>query len=165
MKLFELTAQFHELEQLAVSDDIPSEAIADTLEGLNGTFDDKAVAIAKFILCMESDGDAIAKAAKAMKERSERVQRRADSIRAYLLFNLQSVDRKRIDTAELVIKRVNNPPAVQIADEDAVPDEYWFQPEPPPERLDKKAIAAALKAGTTVKGAFLEAGERLAIEI
>ena len=165
LKLFELANEFRALEALAESDDIPSEVIADTLEGLEGDFDSKAVAVAKFVLSLEAHADAINAAAATMDARAKRVYNRADSIRAYLLFNLQSVDRKRIETAELVIRRVTNPPAVQITDEAAIPRAYWVQPPPPPERIDRKAIAAALKAGERVSGAFLESGERVEIKL
>jgi hypothetical protein len=165
MRLFELTAQFKALEALEFSDELPAEVIADTLEALEGDFEVKAVAVAKFVLTLEAEADAIAGAAAAMKLRAERVQRRSESIRAYLQFQMQALAKMRIDTPELVIKRVVNPPAVQVTDEDAIPDQFWVQPEPPPERIDKKALKAALQAGEQVAGAYLEAGERLAITV
>lgn len=165
MRLFEITDQFKELEKLAITEDLPSEVIADTLEGLGGDFDDKAVAVAKFVLSLEASADSIKAAAVAMSARADRMQRRADNVRHYLLFNMQAVGKMRLETAELMIARRNNPPAVMITDEESVPDQFWVQPEPPPERLDKKAIKAALQAGERVEGAFLESGERLEIKL
>jgi hypothetical protein len=57
---------------------------------------------------------------------------------------------------------------VIIADETAIPAEYMVTPEPPPPpaaRPDKKAIAAALKAGKEVPGAYREQFERLEIAL
>ena len=165
MKLFEISAQFHELEKLADSDEIPAEVIRDTLESVEASFEDKAVAVAKMVLSLEAEAAAINDAAKKMEARSRSAQRRADSLRAYLLFQFQSIDKKRIETDELVLNRRANPVAVQITNEHAIPPEFWVQPEPPPKRIDKKAVKDALQAGAMIDGAFLESGERLEIKL
>lgn len=165
MKLFELANQFRALEDMALTDELPAELIADTLEGLQGEFDDKAIACAKFILSLEADAKAIRQASEAMRARAERVQRRADSVRAYLLFQCQAIDRKRIDSAELVIRRAVNPPAIQIRDEDLIPTKFWVQPPAPPPRLDKKLLRGALEEGIQIEGVYMESGERLEIKV
>ena len=165
MKLFEITQQFRELEKLELDDDIPPEVIRDTLEGLTGDFTEKAVQVAKFALSLESHADAIAEAAKAMSTRAGRMQKRADAIRSYLLFQMQLIQQKRIETPELVIARQTNPPSVQVTDEHGIPDKFWVQPEPPPRRIDKKAIKEALQSGETIDGAYLEQGESLRIKV
>lgn len=165
LHLYEIAAQFHDLELLESGDDVPPEVLAATLEGLEGEFDAKCVNIAKFILNLEASAANIAAAAKAMKLRGERVQRRADSIRAYMLFQIQSIDlKKKIETTEITIARRENPPAVQVTDEKAIPEAYWFQPELPPKQLDKAAIKDALQNEVTVPGAYLSRGERLEIK-
>lgn len=165
LKLYEISNQFQALEQLGDSDDLPAEVIADTLEALAGDFDSKAVQVAKFVLSLEANAAAVEHAAKAMGARSARIRSRAESIKAYLQFHMQALEKKRIETPELIITRRPNPPAVVITDEHAVPAQYWVQPEPPPARLDKKAIKNAIDAGTRVEGAYVEAGERLEIKL
>ena len=164
LKLYEISNQFQALEQLGDSDDLPAEVIADTLEALAGDFDSKAVQVAKFVLSLEANAAAIETAAKAMNARSTRIYARAQGIKAYLQFHMQALEKKRIDTPELVITRRPNPPSVVITDEHAIPAQYWVQPDPPPPRLDKKAIKTAIDAGTRVDGAYVEAGERLEIK-
>lgn len=163
--LFEITAQFKELAALQDSDEIPPEVIADTLEGLQGDFQAKSIAVAKFILSLEANSDAITEASKAMAARAARLQKRADSIRAYLLFHFQATDQRKITTPELTISRRNNPVAVQVQFENEIPAEYWVQPPPPDLRLDKKAIKEALQSGKSVPGAYLESGERVEIKL
>lgn len=165
MKLFEISAQFHELEKLADSDEIPAEVIRDTLESVDAAFEDKAVAVAKMVLSLEAEATAIDAAADQMIDRAWRVQKRANSLRAYLLFQFQSIDKKRIETDELVLNRRANPVAVQITNEHAIPEQFWVQPPPPAKRIDKKAVKDALQAGTIIEGAFLESGERLEIKL
>jgi hypothetical protein len=166
MRLFELTAQYRDLLALEDSDDIPPEVLRDTLDAISGEFEDKAVAVGKFILSLEASAESIDEAAKAMSARAARLKKRADNIRHYLLLQLQILDyRGKISTPELTISRRNNPVAVQVSDEVAIPLEYWRQPPPPPPQIDRKAIKTALQAGTEIPGVFLESGERVEIKI
>lgn len=165
LKLYEISNQFQALEQLGDSDDLPAEVIADTLEALAGDFESKAVQVAKFVLSLEANGQAVGLAALAMSQRAARIQKRAESIKAYLHFHMQAIETKRIETPELVITRRANPPAVVITDEHAVPARFWIEPPPPAKRLDKKAIKNAIDAGERVAGAYVEAGERLEIKL
>lgn len=165
LKLYEISNQFQALESLGESDDLPAEVIANTLEALEGDFEAKAVQVAKFVLALEANADAIEGAAKAMGARSTRVYARAQSIKAYLHFHMQALEKKRIESTELIITRRANPPSVVITNEYAVPEKFWVQPEAPPKRLDKKALKVALEAGERVEGAYVEAGERLEIKL
>jgi Siphovirus Gp157 len=166
MRLFDITSQFKALAQLEDSDDIASEVIADTLEGLEGDFEAKAIAVSKFILSLEASADSIKEAAKAMDLRAARLSKRADSIRHYLLLQMQIIDwRRKIEADDIVIARRNNPVAVQVLDESSVPPSFWVQPEPPPKRIDKKAVKEALQSGAEVPGCVLESGERVDIRL
>lgn len=165
LALYEIADQFRALERLEGSEELPPEVIADTLSALEGDFEVKAVAVAKFILSLEAASDDIAEAAKAMQERAKRLQKRADSVRAYLLFNFQALDKKKLETADLVIARRNNPVAVQVTDAESVPEQYWFQPPPPPPHIDKKAVKEALQSGAEIPGCCLESGERIEIRL
>jgi hypothetical protein len=164
LKLYEIANQFQALENLGDSDDLPAEVIKDTLEALEGDFESKCVQVAKFILALEANAAAIKQAATQMMARATRVENRATSIRAYLQFHMQALEKKRVESPELVITRRANPAAVVITDEHAIPAGFWVQPPPPAKRLDKAAIKAALAAGGIVEGAHLEAGERLDIK-
>ena len=164
-RLFEITDQYRGLLHLEDSDDIPPEVIADTLEGLEGDFANKAEAVAKFILSLEATATSVEDAADKMNARAKRLTKRAESIRQYLLLQFQAIDKKKIETDELVISRRKNPPALYVTDDAKVPDVFWFQPPPPPKRIDKDAIKDAIKAGTEVTGCYLESGERLDIKL
>jgi len=161
--LYELANQYQALRILADSGDLPPEVIRDTLEGLTGDIQEKAVNVAKFTLDLEAGADAIEAAAKAMTERARRVRKRAESIRSYLLFNMQAAQITKVECPEFVLAVRKNPAAVVISDESQLPAEYLTQPEPPAPKPDKKAIKEALQAGREVPGAWLEAGERLEI--
>jgi hypothetical protein len=165
MRLFELVGQYRELMALEDSEEIPEEVIRDTLEGLSGEVEDKCVAIGKFILDMQASAAAIKEASKAMALRSERLAKRADSLKHYMLLQLQICDLKRIETPELTIRRQSSPPSVVISEGVEVPLEFMFQPLPPPPHPDKKALKEALQSGRVIEGVFIERGEHVRISI
>ena len=164
-KLYEIANAYKDLALLVETDDIPAEAIRDTLESLGGDLEAKSTNIAKFILGLEAEANMIDEAAKAMQSRAERRRRRAESIRNYMLFQLQQAGVTKVECPEFTISVRKNPEAVEIDDPEQVPAEYMVTPEPPPPRPDKKAIKDALKAGTPVRGCWLRTGERLEIKV
>lgn len=162
-KLYEIANQFKALELLAETEDLPPELIRDTLEGLQGDMQIKATSVAKFILGLEAEAQMMAEAAEAIRQRGERRKKRAESIRAYVLFQLQNAGISKVECPEFTMSVRKNPEAVQIMDVLQVPPEYMVQPEPPPPRPDKTAIKAALKEGKDVFGCWLTQSERLEI--
>lgn len=165
MRLFEITAQHRALESLAESEELAPEFIADTLASLVGDFEVKAVAVAKFILNLEAEAAAVKEAAAAMNLRSTRLEKRAESVRHYLLLQMMAMNWTKINTPEFVIKRCTNPPAVTVTNDVIVPAQYWVQPEPPPLRLNKKALKEALQSGKEVPGCYLDNAERVEIKL
>jgi hypothetical protein len=164
--LFVLADQYRQLTTLD-DPDLPEEVIRDTLEALSGDLQDKAVNVAKFMRNLEVFADDIDEAAKAMKERAERVRKRSDQLRAYLLSNMQACEISKIECPYFTLTVKKNPPAVTVFDEAEVPEVFkaYPPPEPPPEqRIDKKAVAAALKAGWSVPGCRLDQGVRLEVK-
>lgn len=163
--LYQITRQIHELRELSESEDFPAEAIRDTLEALEGDLQSKSRNIAALTLNLESSASAIREAAKAMLTRADRLDKRAESIKAYLLWNCQANGITRIECPEFVIAVRKNPPSVVIDDETAIPPEYIVQPPPPSPRPDREAIKRAIKAGTDVPGCHLLQTERLEVRV
>lgn len=162
-KLYEIANQFKSLELLADTEDLPADLIRDTLEGLQGDMQLKATSVAKFILGIEVEADAIFAAAEAIRQRGERRKKRAESIRAYVLFQFQQAGVTKVECPEFTMSVRKNPEAVQIMDPERVPAEFMVTPDPPPPRPDKTALKVALKAGREVEGCWLTQSERLEI--
>ena len=72
------------LEALAEMEDLPPEAIADTLEGLAGTFQDKAANVAAYIRTLDAEAAALEDARQAMERRQSALERHAARLRDYL---------------------------------------------------------------------------------
>jgi hypothetical protein len=168
VKLYELTAQYRALEALESSDDLPAEVIRDTLDGLEGQWQDKATNVGLFIRNLESVADAIDEAAATMQARGTRLRARAQSLQQYLLLNMQAAGISKVESPYFVLQVKKNPPTVVIDSENLIPAKFMRTPEPlpPPKPApDKKAIADAIKAGGEVPGAHVEQYERLEIKV
>ena len=148
--LYELVRYKAELERLADEGD---EHVKDTLDLLEGDIRDKAINVGAFTRNIETAASAIREAGRAMLARADRLDRRADSIRNYLLFQCQAAGITKIEAPWFVLSVRKNPPAVVIDDEAQLPPEYVVQPPAPPPRPDKVAIGTDLKAGLAVPGA------------
>lgn len=162
--LYQLVEQHRALEALADSEDLPQEVIRDTVEALAGDIEQKAVSVACFFRNLEAAADSIEDAAKAMRDRAARVRKRADSIRAYLLHNMQACEISKIESPYFTLTVRKNSAAVVVFDEAQVPAKFMVQKPAPSPSLDKKAVADAIKAGEDVPGCKLEQGVRLDVK-
>lgn len=144
--------------------EIDEQTFADTLEGLSGDLEVKATNVAMFVRNLEASAEAIKNAEKAMAERRKALEAKADRIRQYLLDNMNRTGITKIDCPYFVLSVRKNPPAVEVLNQDMIPDEYFDIPEPPAPTLNKNRLKEDLKAGVIVEGAKLTAGQSLAIK-
>lgn len=168
MKLYQLTEQYQSLELLESSEDLPAEVIRDTLDGLTGELQLKATNVGLFIRNMEATAEAIEEAAKAMQARADRARKRADSLKDYLLFNMQGCGITKIESEYFTLAVRNNPESVVVDNANDIPHKFMRQPlppPPPPPSIDKRAISEALKRGEEVPGCHLEQKQRLEIRL
>lgn len=160
--LYELAQEFRAVAEQLEQSDMPEEVVRDTLEGCAMDFENKAVAVASFIKNLETTAKAIREAEKAQAERRRAMENRIDSLKSYLMSNMQAVNRLKIDCPLFKIAIRDNPVSVVIDGE--VPDDYMMTPPPPEAVPDKTAIKMALEAGKEVPGARLERGKRIEIK-
>jgi len=163
LHLWELSERYKSLQLLAESDELPPEVIRDSLEGLEGDWEDKAEAVAAYIMNIEAAADAKAEAAKAMQARAKMLQTRADSLKQYLLLQFQLLGKTRVERPMFTLILKNNPQSIVVDDETQVPAQFVVQKPPPPPTVDKKAVGAAIKAGQDVPGCHAEVSQRIDI--
>lgn len=161
--LYELSAQYRTALDTLTDTGLDEQTIADTLEGLEGALEVKAQNVAMFVRNLESTAEAIKKAETEMASRRKALERRADSIKAYILENMQRAGITKIECPYFQLAIRKNPASVVIDDLDQIPAEFIRLPPPPPPAPDKKAIAEAIKGGANVPGVHLEQSERLHI--
>jgi hypothetical protein len=163
MNLFEIQAAYQEaLEALTDPEaDIPIEAIADTLEGIEGMFNDKAVNVTKFIRNLEATAEAIKEAEEQMAKRRKAFESQAKRLRDYLKANMEAAGITNIKSPWFNLRIQKNPPAVKIVDERLIPS--VFKAEIVTFKLDKASIKQTLEAGEEVPGAEMTQGTRLVV--
>jgi hypothetical protein len=161
LSLYQLSADYrHALDELTAIDDLPPEAIADTLEGLAGELSDKALNVARYIRNLEAEAAAIAEAKKRMDARERATANQAKRLKDYLRLELERTGLKP-KAADLALSIQKNPPSVQIDDETRLPPDYLETITST--RARKKELIEALKAGHTIPGAHLSQSTRLVI--
>lgn len=161
--LYELSQTYREaLDVLTDPElDLPNEVIADTLEGLQGTLEDKAVNVAKFFKNLEATAEAIKQAEQRMSQRRKAIENRVAALKTYLKQNMESCAITKIESPWFTLAIQKNPAAVDITDEDSLPDD--FVEIVTTRKIDKAGIKQAIEAGAEVPGAVLTRGTRLAI--
>jgi hypothetical protein len=153
-KLYDISAEYKELVAMSEDDDEMALAIADTLEGIEGEFNDKANAIVSMVLNMDGDVEPIDSAIARLQARKKVIQNKQASLKNYLRENMERTGIKKISCPLFTITCVPGREIAYIDNEEALPDDYLsvkttISP-------DKTAITKALKDGTTIEGAHLE---------
>jgi hypothetical protein len=162
--LYDLSADYLSvLDMLEQTDDDPSLLELDkTLDAIAGKITQKADNIVALVRQIEGMAELRAAEAKRMKTLADADSKRADRLRDYLLRHLVEIGVEHVETARFRIAVRQNPPAVQVVDADAVPEE--FVRTVTTTSVDKRAILATLKdTGEVVPGVEIVRGTRLEV--
>lgn len=161
---FELAAQYRQLaDMLAERHDDP-QLVADTLESLSGPLDERLENLAKMVRNIEAAAKGVEQTITSLENRHAALERAAQRGRNLILALMQTSRRERATTALFSFSVKKNPPVIVVERGAELPEAFLTFHEPPPPTPNKKAIAAALKAGTPVPGARSEQGVRLEIQ-
>lgn len=163
MTLFEIAAEYREACATLANSGMDEQTIADTLEGMAGDFEAKAINIAFVVKNAQAEAAAIAEARAKMAEREESAKKLAARLTETLHAMMSDINIKRISSPFFVMSIRSNPESVAIDDESAIPSQYMVTPPAPAARPDKAALKAALKLGP-VSGARLQQTTRLEIK-
>lgn len=164
LSLYVLANEYQAAANQLADLDLPAEVVADTLEGMTGSIEEKSVNVAMFIRNLESSAEQMKAAENEMAKRRKAVENRAASVCRYLFDNMIRCGITKIDSPYFNLAIRDNPESVVIDNADELPKEYLTQPAPPAPAPDKKAIKDAIKAGVVVPGAHIERGQRLEIK-
>jgi hypothetical protein len=161
--LYEISQTYREALDVLTDPELelPPEVITDTLEGLQGTLEDKAVNVAKFFRNLEATAQSIKEAEQRMSQRRKSIENRVASLKSYLKESMEACGITKIESPWFALSIAKNPASVDITDEDSLPDE--FVEIISTRKIDKTAIKQAIESGAEVPGAVLIRGTRLAI--
>jgi hypothetical protein len=164
MKLYEIKDLFVRFVDMVENGEIDEDAIADTLESIEGEFEDKADNIACLIKTFDAEAEAIKAEEKNLKERRERKERQAENLKNYISSTMLQLGKAKVETARNVLSfRKSN--SLLIEDEDAFMQKY---PDHVYEKvtlsIPKKEITVLIKAGEEFDGAALIEKQNLQIK-
>lgn len=143
--LYELASEYRDAHERMEAAGFDDQTIVDTLDGMAGDLEEKAIAVAKFARNLEAEAAAIDKAIMAMHYRAQALDDRANSLRKYLMDAMIAAGVRKVSCPYFVVSVRDTPAYVVIDDEASIPARFLVQPEQPPPRPDKRAIAEALK--------------------
>jgi len=169
IKLYEVTNDYHqtlhEIEVLLEGEDLSNEEqnqlIESNLNGLNDKFDVKALNVAAYIANSELAVTALKTVEDRMVKRRKSAESKVKSLKQYLLNQMYYMDKTAISNDSMSISVRNNPCRVIVEDQNLIPLKY--QNKETVFTVIKSAIAAELKSGKQIDGAYLQASTRLSI--
>ena len=160
MKLYEIADEY----RLALSEltDLEDEAVVDTLEALKGELQIKATNIIQYTCEMGANIQAMKEAEKNMAARRKSLEKKQKRIQDYVKSVMEEANVLKVETPEIEISIVNNPPKVEVELEEIIPEEYFN--EVVAMKLDKAKLKKALKDDPDIMGAKLVQETRLKIK-
>lgn len=131
--------------------------VADTIEGETGLTEAISSALAEIDEC-DVLADGLAAKITQLETRKALIEKRRERIRAAIEQAMVSVDLPtlRLPAATLTVAR--RAPQLVIVNEADIPARFFTVPEAPAPKVDKKALAAALRDDEQVPGAALDNG-------
>lgn len=166
MKLYEIKNEYLQLLELIEQGEIPEEAIADTLQSVEGDINEKIDNIACFIKSLNAEAQAIKEEAKALNERAKAKENKAETLKSYIYDTMKEIEKDKIETSRNILSIRKSPASVYLDDEFigwAIGNaDYLLKYQDP--TADKKAIADILKQGKELPHASLRQGENLQIK-
>ena len=157
MNLYELTDSYQKILQL-IEDG--GEDLEDTLESITDAIEEKADGYGKVIKNIEAQIEAIKNEEKRLSDRRKSLESNVRRLKDSLYESMKLTKTKRIKSELFTFNIQNNPPSLNIENEDAIPFEY-YQPQAP--KLDKKELLNAIKNGLEIEGVSIKQGESLRI--
>ena len=152
--LRELSADLRGINELANDPEIDPEMLADTIEGLEGMFEEKAVKVVHVVANNDSDIAQIDAEIKRLQERKKVMVNAKERLKEYLRFNMEATGITKITSPLFNITLAKGRESVQIDDESLLPEDYKRVTVAP----DKTLINKAIKDGYEVPGASLVMG-------
>ena len=160
MKLYEIANDYLALLQAIENGELPEEAIADTLEAIEGEIEEKADNIGCVLKEIEAEINAFKAEEQRLAERRKRKEKLYEKLKTYLSETLQRIGVDRVETTRNVISfrkseavEVDEEKFIKWATEQYNRDDLIITTYT--EKANKTEIKKELKAGIEIPGAVL----------
>lgn len=156
----EITGEYKQLLEMAEESDMDPKTIRDTIESVEGEFEDKADGCAKVDASLGDKVDAIDKEMKRLAGMKSVINNNRKRIKKNLEEAMRETGKTKFKTALYSFGIQKNPAALHILNESKIPKNYYI---PQPDTLDKKSLKAYIKEHGDTDFAELKQGESLRI--
>ena len=141
----------------------------DTLDGIEQEFEYKAENIAAYIKSLKAEADSLKAEEAALSRRRKAKENQLESLKHYLLDNMQAIGRTRIDRPKARISIRSNAESVRFDDENEFimlcqrigMDDFLRYKLP---EINKTAVRQSLQSGVHIEGASLVRTQSLLIK-
>ncbi|XZI43558.1 siphovirus Gp157 family protein (plasmid) [Clostridium perfringens] len=158
-KLYELANNYRNLTELIDREDVEQDLIQNALKECQGDIEEKVDNIVKLIRNTESDIEGYKAEEKRLNARRKSLENTVTSLKNYLDSNLKALNLREVKTKLFSCKYQKSKASVEVLDQEVIPREFIVTEE----KVDKKKLYEALKAGQEVEGASLKEHESLRI--
>lgn len=152
-KLYEIANQYAELENSGLE----PEFIRDTLEGIQGEFEDKVENVLKLIKNEQAYADSLKAEAKSFSDRAKASENNIQWLKSYLVSSMSIAGMKSVRAGVMSVSLREPSKSVEVIDVNKIPVDYVdYETTVKP---DKLAIKKLLEAGQEVPGCELKTGK------
>ena len=148
--LYEITAKHKELALLGEENEDMAQAVADTMEMVEGEFEDKAISLINVMKNIGAGIPSIDAEIARLTARKKTIENDQKHMTNYLQTNMEASNINKIECPLFTITLAKGRDIVSVDDEAAIPAEYMnYKTSASPM---KKEILAALKEGEEIEG-------------
>lgn len=143
LSLYDLTGNFLALQEMMMDPDIDQEMIQDTLEAMDGDYEEKLENYGKIITNLSVLATGIDEEEKRLKAKKKTINNQIDRLKKNIKESMIALDKKKIKTELYSYTIRDGVPSVVIDDTDKVPTEFRT---PQPDKIDMDGIKRLLKS-------------------
>lgn len=156
-QLYKISDDYKSLMELVENGEVTPDMIADTLEGVQGMFEEKAQNVVVIANQYERNLGMVQAEIDRLNHMKESIQRQRDSLKEYLRVNMERTGITKIECPLFKITLRKATTTCTVTNESSLPDDYVsvktvVSP-------DKRKILADLKSGVDIPGAELSLGK------
>ena len=159
--IYELTADYLEVLEMANNPDIPADAIADTLEAVGGEIEMKAENTAKILLELKASAENLKAEEKRLKIKRESIEKNITVIKCRLYMAMKVTGKTKFKTPLFSFSIGKNPKSLVVDFPEKVPAEYLIPQQP---KVDNAKLKEDLNNGKVYDFAHLEQSESIRIK-
>lgn len=159
--IYELTADYLEVLEMANNPDIPADAIADTLEAVGDEIEMKAENTAKILTELKASAENLKAEEKRLKSKRESIENNITAIKERLYTAMKVTGKTKFKTPLFSFSIGKNPKSLVVDFPERVPAEYLIPQQP---KVDNAKLKEDLNNGKVYDFAHLEQSESIRIK-